>query len=282
MSKKILSLLVLGALVVLGCGLSLPGVAEPTPTVALPTDVPTAVPTEVPTNTPTPEPTAIPLPTATAEPTATQENVPTEGAPPETYLSDDYADPNSQLWILDLITDPALEGFEYRDGRLYLFNNYFTEDAFGITQATYLNLPQDFAATVEIEFGADSSDLAEAGIVFRVGSDFTDYEFTITPDGQYSIFKYDGEFVALVDYTASDVIRTGPGAVNQMTVLADGDNLSFLLNGVLVEEVVDDDVVGSDFGLVVYNFDDIGANAYFDNLLVTSLSAYLVAPPSVP
>jgi hypothetical protein len=250
-----------------------------TQTALAPTITPTftPAPTETPTETLPPTATETPTPEFTEAP----ESSPTPE--PEIILFDDFSNPDEAVWVAEPFIDPALESIEVVDGRVLLRTAYSTEDIFGIAQITYKDLPQNFAVTVEIEFTADSSEGGEAGILIRLTPDLTaDYEFTITPDGFYAIYKYTEEFEALVDYTESSAIRTGPGAVNQVTVLADGDSMTMLINGVVMASITDDDIHGGWLGLIVYNFDEIGTGAYFDNLLVTTLSAYEADPPQVP
>jgi hypothetical protein len=291
MKMRFLKLLLLAALVTLGCNLSRPDVdatatqaaadLSGTQTALAPTatPIPTLVPTETeaPTATASPEPTDPPIPEFTGTPETTLE------PEPEVILFDDFSNPDEAVWVAEDFSDPTLESITTVDGRVRLETRYSTEDFFGIAQITYHDLPQDFAVTVEIEFTEGSSEAGEAGLLIRLTPDFTaDYEFTITPDGFFAVYKYTDEFNALVDYTASAAVRTGTGAVNQLTVLAEGPQMTFLVNGETLVTVNDDDIHGAWLGLIVYNFDEVGAGAYFDNLLVTNLSAYEVDPPQVP
>ncbi|HUF38848.1 MAG TPA: family 16 glycoside hydrolase [Anaerolineales bacterium] len=290
MNTKILKILCLAMITTLACNLR-PAVDVDATTTQAVADLQmtntaiaasfTATPTQAPTD--TAEPTATPIPTDTPAPESTDTAEPT--SPPDlgVILFDDFSNPDEAVWEAEEPVDPALERVTVVDGRVLLESRYYTEDFLGIAQITYRDFPQDFAVTVEIEFTTGSSEEGEAGILIRLTPDYSaDYEFTITPGGQFSVYKYQGEFIALVNYTQSDAIRTEPGAVNQLTVLAEGQEMTFLINGVEVVSVSDDDVRGGWLGLIVYNFDEFGVGAYFDNLLVTNLAAYHADPPPVP
>lgn len=289
MKPSALKPIVLLVLAMMACNLSAPDLdatatraaadLSGTQTALAPTITPTFTPTltETPTETPPPTETETPVPEFTDTPAAS----PTPE--PELLLFDDFSNPDEAVWVAEPFAEPDLESIEVVDGRALLQTAYSTDEFFGIAQITYQDLPQNFAVTVEIEFTAGSSETGEAGILIRLTPDYTaDYEFTITPDGYFAVYKYTEEFDALVDYTESSAIRTEPGAINQITVLADGPNMTFLINGVSVASVEDDNIHGGWLGLVVYNFDEVGTGAYFDNLLVTNLSAYEADPPAVP
>jgi hypothetical protein len=254
-----------------------------TQTALVPTIAPTftTAPTETPTQIPPPTDTVVPEITDTPAVISTPVDPP--DGEPEVIIFDDFSNPDEAIWVAEELSDPSLESITVVDGRALLESAYFTEDFFGIAQITYHDLPQDFAVTVEIEFTAGSSEIGEAGIIIRLTPDFAaDYEFTITPIGEFAIYKYTDEFDELVGYTQHNAIRTEPGAVNQLTVLANGDEMTLLINGVEIVSVTDDDIHGAWLGLIVYNFDEIGTGAYFDNLLITNLAAYLADPPPVP
>jgi len=289
MKTRMLKIFVLAAMVALGCNLT-PVDADATAT-QIAADIfatqtaqaPTITPSFTPTLTETPTLTPPPTETETPTPAFTDTPVLSPTPEPEVILFDDFSNPDEAVWVAEEFVEPSLGSITAVDGRVLLETRYNTEDFFGIAQITYHDLPQDFAVTVEIEFTAGSSEIGEAGILIRLTPDYAaDYEFTIAPDGSFAIFKYTEEFDALIDYTESSAIRTEPGAVNQLTVLADGPAMTLLINGINVGTIEDDDIHGAWLGLVVYNFEDVGTGAYFDNLLITDLATYFAEPPAVP
>jgi hypothetical protein len=157
------------------------------------------------------------------------------------------------------------------------------ENPFSICQVGYNGLPTNFAATVNIIFDESSTEFGEAGMVFRVTTNGDDLEFYISHSRQFAIYKYlNGDFTNIVGYTSSNRIDGSPGAVNQLTVLADGAHLTFLINGAVVEEIEQATPTGRGFGLVVYSFNALPTIAYFDDLIITNLTEYYLNPPALP
>ena len=107
------------------------------------------------------------------------------------------------------------------------------------------------------------------GVICRNMSDGSLYSFDIDTTGYYSIIARIGNnWDILVDWVASDAIRTGAGAQNHFRVSCVGDTLSFSVNGDLLAEIQDDRLPNGDIGLSVSTYANGGAKVLFDNVRV--------------
>ncbi len=78
------------------------------------------------------------------------------------------------------------------------------------------------------------------GFLFRAPDLNRGYLYGFNCAGQYSLTVWDGETTTtLVQPTASDAIRQGPGVVNVMGLMAFGENISLYANGVFLQTVAD-------------------------------------------
>lgn len=244
------------------------------------TSLPTHTPT-IPTNTPTltlvpSETMAVDLetPTSTSEvwttPTVYLTETPTMTAAP-TYTA--VASPTANL------NDPRLKlgTASWNDMLNDASNFYIDEDEFSaarvengtlvITGKQRLNAWRlaltDPSTNIYIEALMTNDKCAandSYGIIFRVPSASEanrGYLFGITCTGNYYVKMWDGyekpngELTTLIYNTPSDVIIQGSSQYNRVGVMAIGDHYYFYVNGVLLDDVVDDNYLNGYFGLFV-------------------------------
>ncbi len=135
---------------------------------------------------------------------------------------------------------------------------------------------------MDIQFPAGAG-FGAAGLVFRQGSNFEGYALLIETNGMYQLDRYDSqEFTILIGWRGSSAIRREPGAVNQVAVLAEGAHLTLVINGQVVDELDDSEFTEGDFALTLATFDTAGAEAFFDNFLVTDVATWYAQPPALP
>ncbi|MEI9477004.1 MAG: M4 family metallopeptidase, partial [Deltaproteobacteria bacterium] len=80
------------------------------------------------------------------------------------------------------------------------------------------------------------------------------YGFWITPDGQYSLWKYTaGTPTSLVSWTTSSAINTDPGSWNVLKVVVSGPSISIYVNGTLLDSVSDATYLSGKVGVAAYD-----------------------------
>src|SRR3954468_10465794 len=80
---------------------------------------------------------------------------------------------------------------------------------------------------------------AYAGLTFwmRDAKDF--YAFQITLDGYADVYRYDGDWTALIDDRPFASIKQGVGAVNELRVVTHANTAAFYVNGVKFDAITD-------------------------------------------
>lgn len=140
-------------------------------------------------------------------------------------------------------------------------------------QYTTLEEPtfSDFQLEVDAEL-IDGAPNSTFGILFRIQESGEFYRFELMNDGHYMIERFGGgdNWIRFVDdWTISDSILSG-GVVNRLKVIADGPNMSFYVNDVILTEVTDtsysDGYIGLDAGTYGSNL----TVASFDNLVLSN------------
>lgn len=127
----------------------------------------------------------------------------------------------------------------------------------------------DFILTVDA-IPQDGEEYYSYGVAFRENSEGHTYAFEIGNDLLYGVFLFDGEWKTLKDWSSSGVII--PGEPNQITVIADGSSLSFIVNGETLTTLEDDTLSEGTVGFVIEMFEpETTAEVVFDNLILTSL-----------
>lgn len=117
--------------------------------------------------------------------------------------------------------------------------------------------------------GGPSNDAFGAVCRFQDNENF--YGFLLSHDGYYGIFKMQSGSLTLVDSQSglhfSEVIRQG-GVVNHIQAICQGDTLKLTVNGTLLSEVQDGNLVQGKIGLIVGTYETAGADVFFDNLII--------------
>jgi serine/threonine-protein kinase len=119
----------------------------------------------------------------------------------------------------------------------------------------------DFVVAVEAHMVSGPDDGAY-GIVFREDADDNYYYFTVSNSGDFSLLtRYGGEWITLIDWTDTDVIR--PGGVNRLEVRAQGAHIVLLINDHIVAETDDDQLAEGTIALAVELYNE-GDEAVFE------------------
>lgn len=120
--------------------------------------------------------------------------------------------------------------------------------------------------TVQVKATEDST----TGLICRFQDDRNYYDLSIRNDGRFAIGVFVGGYYEyLLDWTASDAINTGDGAVNHLTATCNGKDISLVVNGVFLGSVQDSRWRRGDIGFSAGTFDEKDAKVSFDNLVVT-------------
>jgi len=102
---------------------------------------------------------------------------------------------------------------------------------------------------------------ADYGVFFRENSSYYGYYFGINNKGEYILQIYNKDWIDLIDYTKSNLIR--PGEVNRITVIAEGSHFIFFINGQYLTEFTDRRLKGGQVGLTTTLY-DAGQHAVFE------------------
>lgn len=156
-------------------------------------------------------------------------------------LTDDFSDPTSG-WA-DGSSDLAEWG--YQNGK-YVITVHATKNL----EWSYANQSfTDFVVEVAAANVSGPAD-GEYGILFRFVDNANFYLFEVNATGSYFVAAYvNAEWVTLIPWTKSSAIKTGT-ATNKLDVVAQGENFSFYVNGVKVDEITDSTFAEGDIALV--------------------------------
>lgn len=123
-----------------------------------------------------------------------------------------------------------------------------TDDYWGL--ATVPDL-EDFYLEINATTGGNCGGLDRYGVLIRAPNANNGYVYAFSCNGRYRIYRWDGEFTALRNWTVSSVIRSGPDQTNRLGIWAEGDALRLYANGELIDTVSDDQFDEGRFGLFV-------------------------------
>lgn len=135
------------------------------------------------------------------------------------------------------------------------------------------------------------------GVMFRMQDRSNNYQFLISSDGYYQVFReVDGVEKIVSNWIPSDVVHQGIGAANDICVVGRGDRFNFYVNGELVPLCIPDDpnatstyddlmgeciggqmldtltdsaLASGQVGVVAQSFNEAGVVVEFDNFVVT-------------
>ncbi len=175
---------------------------------------------------------------------------------------DDFSDPSSG-W--DEGSDEDIE-YGYYDGEYYILVKKPSWVAWSTAGQTFTDFRLE-VDTLKVT-GPDNNDF---GVIVRYLDGDNFYRFRISSDGYYAVVKLtNGEWESLVDWTASPHIKQGEGT-NHITLMAQGSNFSFYVNGKHLVDVEDTSLAEGDIGLFAGTFEEAGVEIHFDNLEVWAL-----------
>jgi len=110
----------------------------------------------------------------------------------------------------------------------------------------------DFAMSVDVK-QIGGPDTAEVGLTFREDANYYDYYFGINNQGEYFLLIYYDEWITLIDYSKSELIR--PNETNRLTVIAEGSHFTFFINDQYVAEYTDERIKNGNVGLFSVLYD---------------------------
>lgn len=231
------------------------------------TETATPPPSSEPTEGASPSPTASSLPpTASATPppaTLTLAPPPPAG---ELIFKDDFSQPD--LWS-GVIGEDNLTNISINEGQL----------AITLKVVDYFAMAYDLKRRAR-DFYASVTGATQAcrfrdryGLLFHLQSDLNYYQFDIDCDGRYRFSKMiNGNLTVFKDWTKSDAIRPGGGAVNQIGVRVVKSSIEVFANNQPLFKIADATYQEGGFGL--YAGSGISANytATFDDLEVREVT----------
>ena len=139
-------------------------------------------------------------------------------------------------------------------------------------QFTTLSEPlfTDFILEVEVRQLAGTPE-SSFGVLARMQNNDQFYRFDITGSGLYMVQwrNANGSWSqSLPDWAASEAINQGLNVPNRLKVVAQGSNLSFYVNDVLLQQIDDVLFPSGAIGLAAGTFGQPGLQVAFDNVVV--------------
>jgi hypothetical protein len=133
---------------------------------------------------------------------------------------------------------------------------------------------QNFSIEVEAQQTAGNPE-SSYGVLARMRGADQFYRFEITGNGLYMVERHnaDGTWSQyLDDWTEASAINQGLNTINRLKVVAEGPNLSFYVNDILLHEVYDNGVgLDAKVGLDAGTFGQTGLQVAFDNVVIQEL-----------
>jgi hypothetical protein len=182
----------------------------------------------------------------------------------ETLFSDDFRR-NNNAWAAPEYDDVT---FSYQGGAYRIGVN-----APNITPGSTGNITvKDFL--LEVDAAQMSGPTGQYGVFFRQLDDDNFYLFAVSPFQSFSLWKYvDTEWTTLIEWTESDAILAGEGEINRIGVLAEGAQITLLVNDVAIAQIEDDTFSEGMIALAAGTFDEAEIEVEFDNVDLWSLEA---------
>jgi hypothetical protein len=176
----------------------------------------------------------------------------------EPLLADDFRR-NTGIW-----EQPEYDGvsFAFAGGAYRI-----TVDAPNVTPGSTGDIDvADFL--LEVDAAQTDGPDGQYGLFFRQQDDQNFYLYTVSPAQSYALWRMvDGEWTELIPWTDADAIHPG-SEVNRLGVLAQGSQLTLLVNDVPVTQFEDDTFASGKVALSVGTFDEGGVAVEFDNLSI--------------
>ncbi len=185
---------------------------------------------------------------------------PTEVPAQKVYFEDDFSSSLSGWEIGEYESG----GVGYNGGHYVVTADGLGETMWGIANQSLSDLVIEVDAQ-QVSAGPENDN--DYGVACRIQPNGDGYYLLISGDGYYAIFvaTEDG-FIPLVDFTASDVIRTG-NAVNHIKAVCDGPHLELFVNGRRLASASDNTFTNGDIALTATSYEDARTEIYFDDLI---------------
>lgn len=236
---------------------------------------------EGPQATPTPEPTATqePTPTNTPEPSPTPTLVPVQGDPASILGEPDGRDSFNSDSNWTLFNNQCFRS-EIADGR-YIMESKGLQGV-ACWEVSW-PLIQDYYMESQVFMPEQCHPDDRFFMVFRAPDNNRGYIYGLTCDGQFSLTMWDGNAsTVIVPPARTEAIRTEPGVMNRLGVIAYGGDYMLYANGTLVAQA--QDFTYTEPGKIGYHVraaTDQGFVVSYDNLAVWLLQDDFI-PPSAP
>jgi hypothetical protein len=130
-----------------------------------------------------------------------------------------------------------------------------TADYWGLATVPKLT---DFYLEIEATTGPSCGGLDRYGVLVRAPDADNGYVYAFSCNGRYRIYRWDGEYTGLKDWTVSSAIKSGPDQTNRMGFWAEGDTFKLYANGELLATVSDDEFAKGRFGLFIGSAETAG------------------------
>lgn len=128
----------------------------------------------------------------------------------------------------------------------------------------------DFVLEVDARQRSGSPD-SSYGVLFRMNGSGGFYRFDLTGSGMYLAERHntDGTWTPLTgDWKASAAINQGLNVANRIKVIANGPELSFFVNDILLEQVTDSTYASGEIAVDAGTFAGSNLQVSFDDLVV--------------
>jgi hypothetical protein len=121
----------------------------------------------------------------------------------------------------------------------------------------------DYVAAVDVR---NAGNYGSYGILFGGSDDWSQfYVFTIDPEGNYWLWKKDGDNWTNFNEGYSTYIKTGTDT-NRVKIKRDGSEIVAYVNGKIIAGTTDSSFLGEKYwGLIVFSHDQPNVDARFDN-----------------
>lgn len=208
--------------------------------------------------------------TAEAKQINTQINNPTSTPESNILFSDDFSASSSR--------------HNYSDGDVEVFQDYGVLSIL-ITKpnwmfATFHGGSEYNDLTIDVDVKTIEGDGDDSfGVTCRASDDDV-YMFQISVDGFFSVLLWEENigYTPLHEWTRSSAINVGRNVENHLTIICNGNNLSFSVNDVLLTQITDNNLVNGNVELYASNNSFSNVKVEFDNLIVTKPSASISLP----
>jgi hypothetical protein len=193
-------------------------------------------------------------PTVTLSPTNTE--MPTQTATPTLNSADPLASLGNPTWKASFINGSSWYTFEDFQSSIQIKNGTLMLKALKANSYENWSMASPDISNFYLEIQGTTGDSCQGkdrfGIIFRAPDTNQGYLFGISCDGSYRVRAWNGEkFTELLGWQQSEFIKSGPKQSNRIGVMARGTELSFYINGNLVDQFSDDTYAKGVFGAYI-------------------------------